>query len=403
MLKTIPLKIFAILLLSPMLAFAEPDYFQTTAQSGDGVFSLLRRYGLDRHSCNFDHFYELNKLKRNAHLIVGRKYFLPLLVYAFNGKTIRSSVGISDWNTAVRIQEYNELMLERQLRETSFKKDRILWVPYHELHCPEADLGPAPPELASPEEENSASGTAGGSRRFPIFGPRYAYTPLASSKLKGKVYYIVSGHGGPDPGAMGRRGKYTLCEDEYAYDVALRLCRNLVAHGATAYMIVRDDNDGIRDDEFLDCDYDETVWGGSPILRQQKPRLFQRSDIINELYEQNRLAGVTDQSAIIIHVDSRSRGERTDVFFYHHSGSEDSRKLAQSLHQSLKAKYQQHRASGAYHGTVTARDLHMLRETKVKSAYIELANIRNSFDQQRIIIPSNRQYLADWLLDGLLP
>ncbi|MCB0569271.1 MAG: N-acetylmuramoyl-L-alanine amidase [Phaeodactylibacter sp.] len=400
--KTNFLRIFAILLLSPLLAAAKPDYFQATALSGDGVYSLLRRYELDQHSCNFEQFYGLNNLKRNAHLVVGRKYFLPVMVYAFNGKTIRSSIGITDWNVAVRIQEYNELMLERKLRETSFKKDRILWVPYHELNCPEPDLEIPSPVSASPEEEGAASGAAGGNRKFPIFGPKYAYTPLASNKLKGKVYYIVSGHGGPDPGAMGRRGNHTLCEDEYAYDVALRLCRNLVAHGATAYMITRDPNDGIRDEEFLDCDYDEIVWGESTIPRQQKPRLFQRSDVINDLYERNRLAGVTDQAAIIIHVDSRNKGERTDVFFYHHSSSEESRALALRLHRALKAKYQQYRSGGAYHGTVNARDLHMLRETKVKSAYIELANIRNTFDQQRIIIPSNRQYLADWLLEGLL-
>lgn len=403
MLKTITLRFFTVFLLSPILASAEPSYFQATAIAGDGIYSLLRRYGLDQHSCNFDQFYEINKLKKNSHLIVGRDYLLPLLIYPFNGKTIRSSVGINDWNTAVRIQQYNELMLERKLRESSFKKDKILWVPYHELNCPETDLDIPSPVSDSPEEESNALGKASGNRKFPIFGPKYAFTPLTSNKLKGKVYYIVSGHGGPDPGAMGRRGGYTLCEDEYAYDVALRLCRNLVAHGATAYMITRDPNDGIRDDKFLDCDYDEVVWGEKNMPRQQKPRLFQRSDLINELYERNRLAGVTDQTAIIIHVDSRNKSERTDVFFYHQSGSDESRNLALKLHRSLKAKYMQYRSNGEYHGTVNSRDLHMLRETKVKSVYIELANIRNTFDQQRIIIQSNRQYLADWLLEGLTP
>ena len=93
--KTNFLRIFAILLLSPLLAAAKPDYFQATALSGDGVYSLLRRYELDQHSCNFEQFYGLNNLKRNAHLVVGRKYFLPVMVYAFNGKTIRSSIGTS--------------------------------------------------------------------------------------------------------------------------------------------------------------------------------------------------------------------------------------------------------------------------------------------------------------------
>ncbi|MCB0560079.1 MAG: N-acetylmuramoyl-L-alanine amidase [Lewinellaceae bacterium] len=383
-------------------AIAEPNYHITEAMPGDGIYSMLRRYGLDQYSCNFDQFYRLNSLKKNGHLIVGRKYQLPILIYTFNGKTIRSSIGINDWNTALRIQKYNELMLEKNMRAESFKKDRVLWVPYHELNCPNPDLEIPSPVENSPEEERPTSGTAVGNRKFPIFGPKYAYTPLLSNKLKGKVFYIVSGHGGPDPGAMGRRGDYTLCEDEYAYDVALRLCRNLISHGATAYMITRDDNDGIREGKFLECDYDEVLWGGVKMVRQQKPRLFQRSDIINQLYEQNRLAGVTEQTSIIIHVDSRSKGERTDVFFYHHSSSPASRSIAFDLLRSLKHKYKQYQKTREYRGTVTARDLHMLRETKVNSVYIELANIRNNFDQQRIIVENNRQLLADWLLEGVL-
>lgn len=390
------------ILASALPAFAEPDYHQAEAMPGDGIYSMLRRYALDKHSCNFDQFYRLNGLQKNSHLIVGRKYQLPILVYTFNGRTIRSSIGISDWNTALRIQKYNELMLERRIRAESFKKDNILWVPYHELNCPDSDLDIPSPVENSPEEERPSTSTGSGNRQFPIFGPKYAYTPLLSNKLRGKVFYVVGGHGGPDPGAMAQRGNYTLCEDEYAYDVALRLCRNLVAHGATAYMILRDDNDGIRDDKFLECDYDEVLWGGVRMVQQQKPRLFQRSDIINELYEQNRLAGVTEQTSIIIHVDSRGRGERTDVYFYHHADSQASRGIAFDLLRSLKHKYKQYQKTREYRGTVTARDLHMLRETRTNSVYIELANIRNTFDQQRIIVENNRQLLADWLLEGLM-
>jgi len=377
---------------------AKPEYYEIKAAPGDGIYSLLRRYELDHYSCNFQQFYALNDLKKNARLIVGRTYALPIMVYRFNGNTIRSSIGIEDWNMAVRIQDYNELMLKRQLRTSSFKKNRILWVPYHELHCPKADLSIPDPDPKQPEETASSGG---GSREFPIFGGAYARTPLRSNQLKGKVFYVVSGHGGPDPGAIGRRGKYSLCEDEYAYDVALRLCRNLIAHGATAYMITRDD-DGIRKGKFLDCDYDEVLWGNVKMMRQQKPRLFQRSNIINKLYEKNKKKGVADQMTIIVHVDSRNKGERKDVFFYYHPDSKDSRSAALDFHRALKRKYKKYRANGQYHGTVSSRDLHMLRETKPVSVYIELANIRNTYDQQRIILESNRQALADWLLEGLL-
>ena len=44
-------------------------FFSVKAMPGDGVYSILRRYELDQHSCNFKKFYTLNKLKRNAFYI----------------------------------------------------------------------------------------------------------------------------------------------------------------------------------------------------------------------------------------------------------------------------------------------------------------------------------------------
>jgi N-acetylmuramoyl-L-alanine amidase len=72
------------------------------------------------------------------------------------------------------------------------------------------------------------------------------------------------------------------------------------------------------------------------------------------------------------------------------------------MQKTLEQKYKKNRKSGKYHGTVTARDLHMLREPKPTSVFIELGNIRNSFDQQRFIVERNRQLLADWLYEGLV-
>jgi len=370
-------------------------YYRSEARRGDGVYSLLRRYALDKYSCNFDAFYKLNKMRKNASLATGKTYNLPILLYVFDGKTIRSSVGIDDWDRALSIQKYNEAMLEERLRKESFKTDKILWVPYHQLNCPEEDLDILPPVISNPEEDKA------GDRIFPIFGAPYSYTPLESSRLKGKVFYISSGHGGVDPGAMATRGGRTICEDEYAYDVSLRLCRLLIAHGATTYMVVRDEDDGIRSGEYLECDKDEKLWGGVRMVLQHKARLFQRSNIINELYEKHRQQGVKDQLLVEIHVDSRSRSERTDVYFYHHSSSDEGKELAEEMHRTLKAKYKQYRPGGHYHGTVTSRDLHMLRESKPNSVYVELANIRNYSDQARIVLESNRQLLANWLFEGI--
>ncbi|MFK7937576.1 MAG: N-acetylmuramoyl-L-alanine amidase, partial [Saprospiraceae bacterium] len=92
---------------------------------------------------------------------------------------------------------------------------------------------------------------------------------------------------------------------------------------------------------------------------------------------------------------------QTDLFFYYFPTDQTGRKLAQQMHQTIKGKYKKYRSSGKYSGTVSSRDLHMLRETLPTSVYVELGNIANAHDQKRIILQGNRDALAKWLYEGL--
>ena len=83
----------------------------------------------------------------------------------------------------------------------------------------------------------------------PLFGKKLSHVDVTGSSLDGACFYIVSGHGGPDPGAIGRLNGHELHEDEYAYDVALRLARNLMQEGAEVHIIIQDKKDGIRNDD----------------------------------------------------------------------------------------------------------------------------------------------------------
>lgn len=401
---------------------ARPYYHKVNAKPGDAISTLLKRYYLNSHKCNFDQFYELNKLKWNARLVADKKYYIPVLIYQYNGKSIRSTLGLSDWEQAVRIKKYNDQLKSAKLRKTSLTKSGIMWVPFHELNCSGGDVekpeitaeAAEAPKKATEEERDlvieekisesiiAESNKLSGYRKFPIFGKKNAYIPLKDNKLRGKVFYIVSGHGGPDSGAVGKNGDNQLCEDEYAYDVSLRVVRNLLEHGALAYMIVRDPDDGLRSGEYLPCDYDEYCWGNYKIPRNQKRRLFQRSDAVNKLYERHKQQGIQDQTLVTIHIDSNNKSQQTDVYFYYFPGSKDGRALAKKMHKTLDHKYKKYRKSGKYHGAVTSRDLHMLREPKPTSVFIELANIRNTYDQQRLIHENNRQALANWLFEGLI-
>ncbi|TNE59040.1 MAG: N-acetylmuramoyl-L-alanine amidase [Bacteroidetes bacterium] len=386
---------------------ATRSYLTIEAQSGDDVPKLLARYNLDAYDCNISEFFSINGLKEDYRLKAGLQYKLPVLLVEYNGKTIRSTLDLEDWQTAIRINDFNKAAQAGGLRARSFIEDKELWVPWHELNCPaEGEVAAAAEEVAAAKSSGKVSlkeaTASAGNRIFPIFGKKYQKTPLASNRLRGKVFYVISGHGGPDVGAEGKRAGHTLCEDEYAYDVALRLVRLLVSHGATAYMIVRDPDDGIRDDTYLPCDKDEYVWGDQTIPLDQKQRLAQRTDLINQMTERYLKAGVKDQTIIEIHVDSRHRKQEIDVFFYYRPDSEPSKELALDMHKKFLEKYTRLRSQKQYKGTVTPRSLFTLRETTTPVAvYVELGNIRNSWDQQRVVLSNNRQALANWLFDAL--
>lgn len=420
--------ILLLFLCSTFLAAQTAYYHSVEAENGDHISRLLKRYFLNDHNCNFKKFYELNSLNSKSKLTARKKYKLPVSIHPFNNKTIRSSLGLgNDWATATAIKDYNELVLKKKLRRQTIANSKLMWVPHHLINCKENEkptlkiddtvaddivenkpksaqkkVKPEPQEVKEEVITTSAiPPTKSGSRHFKIFGEKHAYIPLKSTKLHNKVYYVVSGHGGPDSGAVGERAGHQLCEDEYAYDVSLRIVRNLLEHGAIAYMITRDDNDGLRSGKYLKCDRDETCWGGNNMPWNQKKRLFQRSNAINSLFFENSEKGLKDQTVISVHIDSRSVRQSADVFFYYLPDSRKGKSRAKKMHQVMKEKYRKHRANGAYEGTVTPRDLHLLRETKPTSVYIELGNIRNPNDQKRFILESNRQALADWLFEGL--
>jgi N-acetylmuramoyl-L-alanine amidase len=236
-------------------------------------------------------------------------------------------------------------------------------------------------------------------RLYPIFGDKYKNVPILSSELKGAVYYLIAGHGGPDPGAVGKYGKNTLCEDEYAYDITLRLAKNLIEKGASVYMITRDPNDGIRDSQFLKPDKDEVCYPHQRIPLNQTARLRQRKNAVNTLYSKNK---TQFQRMIAVHVDSRSRGQNIDVFFYHDKRSKTGKKAADILFNTFQHKYNANQPGRGYHGTVSSRNLYVVKNTYPVAIYIELGNINHARDQKRFIVTDNRQAVANWLRDGLI-
>ncbi len=371
-------------------------YIKAYPQKGEGIYAMLRRYRLPTTAAYVNKFRELNAdiLGANDELNLEFLYAMPIQTFRFNGVNIRTTLGISDYQLAKRIQNYNESLLRTGIRSTHYTKDKQLWVPCFYLEREKNNEGSASTSASA------SAANAGFAGEFKIFGPNYSAVQRIDNSLRGYYFYMVSGHGGPDPGAWGRRGSNKLYEDEYAYDITLRLTRRLIEHGATVYMIVRDANDGIRDTPILRGDHDEYYYGGARISRRPRTRLQKRSDIINNLYRKNK-SKAKGQYTIIIHVDSRSNSQRIDMFYYYKRHHTEGRKLAYTLHNYVKKKYREHQPGRGYGGSVSSRNLFMLQHVKPTTVYIEVANIRNKRDQDRLVIVNNRQAVANWLCDGI--
>ena len=244
----------------------------------------------------------------------------------------------------------------------------------------------------SAQKKKQASG------KEPLFGKAMATYPISSRELSGACFYLVSGHGGPDPGAIGTYLDHKLHEDEYAYDIVLRLGRELLMRGAKVHFIIQDKKDGIRNGRILNNSKRETCMGKA-IPLDQVARLKQRSQKIDALYNKDK---ATYKRAIFVHVDSRSQGKQTDVYFYHAPGSKQGKRLADRMKSTFASKYKKHQPGRGFKGTVSDRNLYVLRNTRPVGVYLELGNIRNSRDQQRLVLENNRQALAKWIAEAIV-
>ena len=333
---------------------------KATPKAGEGISSFLLRHNRSPKKY-YDDFIELNKQKlgKNNVLKVGVTYVIP---------PVKKSTTTSAKTTPVK--------------NTGAKNTTS--------------------ESAGTKQPSSKAKSTkiGTTINEPLFGKQLANVKVTSNRLAGACFYVVSGHGGPDPGAIGKVGRYELHEDEYAYDIALRLARNLMQEGAEVYIIIQDAKDGIRDDSYLSNSKRETCMGDAIPLNQVQ-RLQQRCDKINALYRKDR-KNHSYCRAIFIHIDSRSKGKQTDVFFYYSNKKGDSKRLANNMKDTFESKYDKHQPNRGFSGTVSGRNLYVLSHTTPASVFVELGNIQNTFDQRRLVINSNRQALAKWLMEGFL-
>lgn len=371
-----------------------------TPRNGEGISSFLIRNNRPGRMY-YKVFLELNKKRLNGkeELQLGVRYVLPPLKNERKNSSVKKSVvsgsnGMKDKRTIVSKQDSAKdiVLKDEALEDTLFEEKAVKDFVLQET--PEEDMD------VSGQSSRQAAGKRKGFVHEPLFGKAFADVRISGKRLQGACFYVVGGHGGPDPGAIGKIGNVELHEDEYAYDVALRLARNLMEEGAEVRIIIQDAKDGIRDDRYLSNSKRETCMGAA-IPLNQVARLRQRCDAINALYRKDRKEYKYCR-AIFLHVDSRSKGAQTDVFFYHAPKSVSGKRLATAMKNTFESKYGKHQPNRGFRGTVSGRNLYVMLNASPVSVFVELGNIQNAFDQRRFIINSNRQALAKWMMEGFI-
>lgn len=349
------------------------------AKQGDGIYSLLRNNGLDPGK-NYHKFIKINqkKLQGGTNLLKGKSYLIPIVFL----------------DTIITEKEK-----PKELKSQDLKKNEVKSIKADSVEVKLKDVKREGVDSINLKPIQKQKAALFKTVENSIFGIDYKTVEVKSDKLKGAIYYLISGHGGPDPGAIGKYNGKNIAEDEYAYDITLRLARELISHGALVYIIVQDPNDGIRDHKTLKMDKDEVIYPHEIIPVGQTARLKQRVEAVNKLYKKH--AG-RYQRLIVTHIDSRTKGQNIDVFFYHHGKSKNGKRFAESIHETFKRKYEEYQPNREYNGTFSERKLYLVKNTLPAMAYIEIGNIQNKKDQKRILDPENRQALAKWIAEGAL-
>lgn len=395
------LVLFSLFLVNFAIGEEKQKYVEFIAKRGDKAEIIFKKYDLPLSKENFKLFIELNfkRTDKNLKLMRGVKYKLPIIIL----KTKNISHSLKQYfaedtipQLIQMIKEYNKSLTKKGLK----KQKEETWLP---LHILKQTLEKNGDESIPPIKKGKKLDHKYNSKLFePYFGEKFKKVKKRNDNLKNYVFYLVSGHGGPDPGAIGYFEGKELHEDEYAYDITLRLAKHLHENGAKVYMITIDTVDGIRDERILETSSKELFFGGVQIPQNQKERLELCANILNDLYKKESQHKSKKHFSINIHLDSRSEEEKVDVFYYYQENNVESKLLAETLQQTFAEQYEKYQPGRGYNGTVETRNLFMLRNTLPTTVYIELGNIKNRSNQYRFVDKNNREAIAKWLSLGII-
>ncbi len=231
--------------------------------------------------------------------------------------------------------------------------------------------------------------------------------PPLSRNLEGYTVILDPGHGGLDPGAIvesvdGLGNKVYVVEDEYCYDIALRVYRDLIRHGADVHLTVISPTSTIRtttDASLTFVNLKNEVYNSKAINSQNRYSVWpvgnawgldQRKVVAGEF-----LKGVGKQKSIFvsIHADNNpGDGEGTRILYSPSEKGKASQDLAEEMSRYMGR------------GSDTrAQEVRVLRNNPAgASVLVEVRNLAYTNNSWAIRNEDLRQDDADRIVRGIV-
>lgn len=186
--------------------------------------------------------------------------------------------------------------------------------------------------------------------------------------LGNRVVVIDAGHGGVDPGAVGK-GK--VLEKDVTLAVSKRL-QALVQHSGAKTIMVRED--------------DRDLGTSQGLLKRKREDLAQRIQLAMDAQA---------EVYISIHANSFPDEKLTGAQTFYHSDSPEGKLLAQSIQQELNSM------SNGKRVIKGNQDIYVLKKAHQAAVTVELGFLSNPAEEQLLTTPEYQQKLAVAIFQGL--
>jgi len=206
-----------------------------------------------------------------------------------------------------------------------------------------------------------------------VFMERDDSVPAMYLPITNKVIAIDAGHGGVDPGAVGKQG---VKEDEINLQIALKL-RKLIEENGGVAILTRNDGEGLYTDE-------------SKTLREKK-----NEDLRNRRIEVNN----SEPDVLVsIHLNSFTQPQYYGAQTFYKAGCEKSKTLAFLIQEELRNILDKENKR-----VPQPRDnIYIIRESAAPAVLVECGFLSNPQEELKLNDPKYQQKIAWAIYIGLM-